>query len=51
MVIGRPALLGREDECALLDRLVAHQALAEATDPRAHPARRAWHHALAVAGK
>ena len=32
------------------ERRVAHQALAHATDARAHPARRAWHRALAAAG-
>jgi DNA-binding CsgD family transcriptional regulator len=31
-------------------RRAVHQALAHATDARAHPARRAWHRALAVAG-
>ncbi len=32
------------------ERRVAHQALAHATDAHAHPARRAWHRALAAAG-
>jgi DNA-binding CsgD family transcriptional regulator len=32
------------------DRRTAHEALAAATDPRAHPDRRAWHRAHATAG-